>query len=193
MNDYLKYWTGVAVLSVAYAGVLAGGNWVWAGFLMFPILAIVDSLVPRDYAPRKMSNEALADIPLFICCIGPLLLYLVFAWQFANGAFVNGFQITGGVLSLAWTSIVPLAPAAHELYHKRSPLGRTVGRYAQMCQFDSMRDIAHVVGHHIDVATTKDGDTAARGTSLYTFVIKAVWEQTVWDVSMESKSLRSRA
>ncbi|WP_043110180.1 alkane 1-monooxygenase [Polycyclovorans algicola] len=192
MNDYLKYWTGVAVLAVAYAGVLAGGNWVWAGFLMFPFLAIADSLMPRDYAPRTMRNEALADIPLYICCIGPLLLYLVFAWQYANGAFVNGFQITGGVLSLAWTSIVPLAPAAHELYHKRSPLGRTVGRYAQMCQFDSMRDIAHVVGHHIDVATPKDGDTAPRGMSLYHFVLKAVWEQTVWDVATESKAMRSK-
>jgi len=192
MNDYLKYWTGVAVLAVAYAGFIAGGDWVWAGFIMFPFLTIVDSLTPRDYAPRKMSNETLADIPLYICAIGPLLLYLVFAWQFAQGAYSTGWQLVGAVLSLAWTSIVPLAPAAHELYHKRTPIGRTIGRYAQMCQFDSMRDIAHVVGHHIDVATTKDGDTAARGTTLYTFVFKAVWEQTVWDVTMESKSLRNR-
>ncbi|MCX7069629.1 MAG: alkane 1-monooxygenase [Gammaproteobacteria bacterium] len=192
MNDYLKYWTGVAVLAVAYGGMIAGGDWVWAGFLMFPFLTIVDSLLPRDYAPRKMTNETLADIPLVICAAGPIVLYWVFAWRYAAGAYTDTSQLVGGVLSLAWTSIVPLAPAAHELYHKRTPFGRTLGRYAQICQFDTMRDIAHVVGHHIDVATTKDGDTAARGTTLYKFVIKAVWEQTMWDLKTESEALHKR-
>lgn len=192
MNDYLKYWTGVGVLAVAYAGMIVGGHWAWAGFAMFPLLTVIDSLLPRDYAPRRMTNEALADLPLYLCCIGPLLLYLVFAWRFDQGAYAATSNLIGAVLSLAWTSIVPLAPAAHEMYHKRSLLGRTVGRYAQMCQFDSMRDIAHVVGHHIDVATTRDGDTAPRGTTLYAFVFKAVWEQTLWDVTTESGALRKR-
>lgn len=192
MLDYLKYWTGVAVLGIAYAGMIAGGDWVWAGFLMFPLLTVLDSFMPRDYAPRRMTREWLADIPLWICAIGPLLLYLVFAWRYAEGAYVNVWQLIGAVLSLAWTSIVPLAPAAHELYHKRTVIGRTIGRYAQMCQFDPMRDIAHVVGHHIDVATVKDGDTARRGTTLYRFVLTAVWEQTVWDITTESGALRKR-
>tara|TARA_R110000787_G_scaffold8607_35_gene29394 strand:+ start:8568 stop:9698 length:1131 start_codon:yes stop_codon:yes gene_type:complete len=192
MLDYLKYWTGVGVLAVAYAGVLAGGDWVWAGFIMFPLLTLIDSFMPRDYAPRRMKIEWLADVPLIICAVGPLLLYLIFAWRYSQGAYTTGFQITGAVLSLAWTSIVPLAPAAHELYHKRSAFSRTLGRYAQLCQFDPTRDIAHVVGHHIDVATVKDGDTAPRGTTLYGFIFKAVWEQTLWDISTESKALRMR-
>lgn len=190
MLDYLKYWTGVGVLAVAYGGMLAGGDWVWTGFLMFPLMSLLDSVLPRDYAPRRMSNEWLADLPLWICAIGPLLLYFVFAWRYAQGAYAGSGQMIGALLSLAWTSIVPLAPAAHELYHKRTPLGRTIGRYMQLCQFDPMRDIAHVVGHHIDVATTKDGDTAPRGMTLYTFVLKAVWEQTLWDITTESNALR---
>lgn len=192
MFDYLKYWTGVGVLAVAYAGMIAGGDWVWAGFVMFPLLALLDSFMPRDYAPRNMRQEWLADIPLWICAIGPLLLYFVFAWRYADGAYATAWQLVGAVLSLAWTSIVPLAPAAHELYHKRSVVGRAIGRYAQLCQLDPMRDIAHVVGHHIDVATVKDGDTAARGTTLYGFLGKAVWEQTVWDIRTESAALVKR-
>jgi hypothetical protein len=192
MSDYVKYWTPVAVLAVAYAGMIAGGDWVWAGFLMFPVLALIDPMIGRDYRPRRISNETIADVPLWICTIGPVLMYLLFAWQYSQGAFNSGWQLAGGVLSLAWTSIVPLAPAAHELYHKRSVLARTIGRYAQICQLDCMRDIAHVVGHHIDVATIKDGDTAARGTTLYRFVAHAVREQTVRDVTMESDAMRKR-
>jgi hypothetical protein len=182
----------VAVLAIAYAGMIAGGNWVWAGFAMFPLLSLLDSFMPRDYAPRRMSIEWLADVPLWICALGPMALYLVFAWRYAGGAYTSGSQLAGALLSLAWTSIVPLAPAAHELYHKRSVVSRTLGRYAQLCQFDPMRDIAHVVGHHIDVATVKDGDTARRGTTLYVFLVKAVWEQTIWDITTESAAMRKR-
>lgn len=192
MFDYLKYWTGVCILAIAWAGMIAGGYWAWAGFLMFPLLAVLDSVMPRDYAPRDMKIEWLADVPLWICALGPMLLYLVFAWRYGQGAYSTGGHLTGAFLSLAWTSIVPLAPAAHELYHKRSLLPRTLGRYAQLCQFDPMRDIAHVVGHHIDVATVDDGDTAARGTTLYQFLFKAVWEQTVWDVRTECDAQEKR-
>ncbi|MDB5971899.1 MAG: monooxygenase [Hydrocarboniphaga sp.] len=192
MKDYLKYWVPVLVLAIAYTGILLGGDFVWLGFLMFPTLAIGDVLLGRDYSPRHMKNEFVADIPLWVCTVGPILMYWVFAWQVSRGAFPEVSQMIGGVLSLAWTSIVPLAPAAHEMYHKRSVLARTMGRYAQLCQLDPMRDIAHVVGHHIDVATVKDGDTAKRGTSLYAFVGHAVWEQTLRDVTMESDALRKR-
>lgn len=34
--DYLKYWTPVAVLAASFAGLIAGGNWVWVGIASFP-------------------------------------------------------------------------------------------------------------------------------------------------------------
>lgn len=192
ISDYLKYWTQVLVLAIAYTGFYLGGNWVWAGFLVFPVLAILDSVVGRDYRRRGMSNQLLADIPLWICAIGPILLFPFVAWQIANGAISGPWQMVGSVLSIAWTSIVPLAPAAHELYHKRHWLPRALGRYGQLCQGDSMRDIAHVVGHHIDVATVHDGDTAPRGMTLYQFVYVAVRDQTLRDLRKEAEALNKR-
>ena len=64
-----------------------------------------------------------------------------------------------------------------------------MGRYAQICYLDCTREIAHVVGHHIHVATTKDGDTAPRGTSLYAFTPKAVLVSTAEAWRSESDNL----
>ena len=41
----------------------------------FPLLALLDMLVPRDYRVRKMTNATLANIPIWLCAIGPVTLY----------------------------------------------------------------------------------------------------------------------
>lgn len=50
--DYLKYWTPVPVLAVAYVGFLVSGDAVWASIITFPALAILDSLFSRDNSVR---------------------------------------------------------------------------------------------------------------------------------------------
>ncbi|WP_293397919.1 alkane 1-monooxygenase [Nevskia sp.] len=189
--DYLKYWTPVLVLAVAYSGFLVGGDAVWAGIITFPALAVLDTLFPRDYSMRRMRNATLANIPIWLCAIGPVLLYVVFAWRLSVEA-LSPWQIVGGVLSCAWMGVIPLIPAAHELYHMRGALARTVGRYSHLCILDCTRDIAHVVGHHIDVATEHDGDTARRGTSLYAFTPNAVIESTRYAMRMEANALKKK-
>lgn len=189
--DYLKYWTPVLVVALTAAGLAAGGPWMWVGIASFPILAVLDTLAGRDYSMRKMDNATLANIPIWICCVGPVLLYFVFAWQIGQGP-LTGWEILGGILSVGWLGVIPLVPAAHELYHMRSPIARTVGRYGHLCILDCTRDIGHVINHHIDVATTEDGDTAARGTNLYKFTANAVVESTVYAMKMESGALKKQ-
>jgi hypothetical protein len=189
--DYVKYWTPVLVVFLAAAGLYAGGDWTWVGIASFPVLAVLDSVFPRDFAVRKMNNRTLANIPVWLCCVGPVCLYLVFAWRIGQGGLTTA-QMIGGVLSVAWMGVIPLVPAAHELYHMRNPIARTVGRYGHLCIFDCTRDIGHVVGHHIDVATTEDGDTAARGKSLYAFTGNAVIESTKYAMKMEAEALRKK-
>src|SRR3546814_17410103 len=75
-------------------------------------------------------------------------------------------------------SVVPLVPASHELYHQRGKLRRFIGTYSQVCYLDCTREIAHVTGHHLDVATVKDCDTARRGGSVYRFTGSAVVQST---------------
>ena len=117
------------------------------------------------------------------------MIYLVAALWVARNPGASGWEMAGVILSCAWLSVIPLVPATHELYHQRGKLRRFVGRYAQVCYLDATREIAHVVGHHIHVATTKDGDTAPRGTSLYAFTPRAVIVSTRESWRSESDNL----
>jgi hypothetical protein len=189
--DYLKYWTPVLVVALAYLGFYLGGYWVWMGWASFPALALLDSLAPRDMRVRKIGNRTLANIPIWLCCVGPVCLYFAFAWRISVEP-LTPVQLFGGILSVAWMGVIPLVPAAHELYHMRGFLPRTVGRYGHLCILDCTRDIGHVVGHHIDVATTEDGDTAARGTNLYRFTWLAFLESTHYAMTMEARALRKK-
>lgn len=189
--DYLKYWTPVAVLAASFAGLIAGGDWVWVGIATFPILALLDTLVGADYSQRRMSNGTLANLPIWICSVGPLLQFFVLAW--AVGAHeLTGWQMLGAVLGVAWMGVVPLVPASHELYHMRGALPRFVGHYVQLCYLDCTRDIGHVINHHIDVATEEDGDTAKRGMNLYTFTWGSLIHSTVFAQQMEGRALQRK-
>src|SRR3546814_155306 len=89
------------------------------------------------------------------------------AWWVRSAEAITPWQYAGAILSLAWRSVVPLVPASHELYHQRGKLRRFIGTYSQVCYLDCTREIAHVTGHHLDVATVKDGDTARRGVAVF--------------------------
>ena len=187
--DYLRYYIAVLMSLSAIAGFVIGGNAVWIGIATFPTMALLDSILPNDMAPRKIGNKAMAEIPVWICALASPVLYLTAALWISRTPEITGWQYAGAVLSLAWLSVIPLVPATHELYHQRSALKRFVGRYAQVCYLDCSREIAHVVGHHINVASTLDGDTAKRGTSLYAFTGKAIIDSTRDSLKTESDSL----
>jgi hypothetical protein len=189
--DYLKYWTPVLVVAASIAGLLAGGNWVWTGIASFPLLALLDTLAGRDYGQRRMSSPALANIPIWLCSVGPLLQYFVLAWVAATQP-LTGWQMFAAVMGVAWMGVVPLVPASHELYHMRGALPRFVGHYVQLCYLDCTRDIGHVINHHIDVATAEDGDTARRGLDLYSFTGRSLIHSTLFAQQMEARALRRK-
>jgi p-cymene methyl-monooxygenase len=191
MFDYAKYYLPFLLQVITALGFVLGGDYVWLGVATFPTLAIIDSMLPLDFAPRKMRNGALASIPLWLCTLAGPLLYVVMAWHVADHS-LTGSQMLGAILSLGWMSVLPFVPASHELYHQRSVLARFVGHFAQVCYLDCTRDIGHVVGHHINVGTVIDSDTAARGETLYSFAPKAVWRTTIECQQTESDALEKR-
>lgn len=187
--DYSRYYLGVLLQLAVIASFVVGGPWVWVGIASLPFFGIVDSFLPNDFAPRKISNEGLAEIPVWLCSLlGPVIYIAAAYWALHNPA-ASGWEYAGVIASCAWLSVIPLVPATHELYHQRGKIRRLVGRYCQICYLDATREIAHVVGHHIHVATTHDGDTAPRGTTLYAFTPRAVVQSTKEAWGSESDNL----
>ncbi|MFW2828746.1 alkane 1-monooxygenase [Sphingomonas sp. ID0503] len=190
--DRLRYYFPVLVQLCAYASFWAGGMWVWFGIATLPGIGLIDSLLPDDMKPRRMKEGLLSDLPVWIATLLAPGLYVMAALWVARTPDIAPIEYVGAVLSLGWMSVIPLVPSSHELYHARGKLRRFVGRYAQVCYLDCTREIAHVVGHHINVATDKDADTAPRGTSLYPFTARAVWLSTIEANQTEADALEKQ-
>lgn len=191
MNDYLRYYLSPATLLFGVVGLYLGGAWVWLGLATLPILAIGDSVLPRDLAERRMSNEMLAFIPVLMSCAIAALSFGLLAYQVGKGQ-LGWLNTVGAVVSVGWIGTIIGIPAFHELFHRRTAYLRNLGLMLQVMYGDPTRDIAHVVGHHIDVGTRKDGDTAWRGETLYTFAFRAAKESFLTGLHMESEALQKR-
>ena len=189
--DYLRYYTTFGLQLLTAWGVVQGGRYTWLGVSTLAILAILDALLPNDLAERRMDNRHLANIPVWLCTLtGPALLLLL-AWRVSLGQ-LEGAALAGAIISVAWMSVIAFVPPSHELYHQRGWLPQFVGTYAQVCYLDCARNIGHTVGHHIDVGTARDSDTAKRGANLYAFTVKAVWQSTLMSWGIESDALAKR-
>ena len=192
MSDYLKFWLiPNGIVAAGMIGFVLGGDWVWLGIATFPILAFIDSFLPRNMKPRRMPNAFLATAPVWLAAIGSLAIYFVAAWRISVSE-LPALQIVGSIASLMWISVVPGGPAAHELWHRRHKPSRMLGQVTQICMFDGIRDIGHIVGHHIDVCTPADGDTAPRGQTLYWFALHELFVSFSIGLRLEQRALNKR-
>jgi p-cymene monooxygenase len=189
--DYARYYLTFGLQLMTAAGLLLGGAWAWLGLSTLFVFAVADELLPLDLAPRRMNNQALASVPLWLCTLSGPLLVLLLAWTAAQGNFA-GLDWAGAVISTAWLSVIGYVPSSHELYHQRSWLAQFVGNYGQVVYLDCTRSVGHTVGHHIDVGTKEDSDTAPRGKDLYSFTLKALVDSTILSSKIESDALEKR-
>ena len=189
--DYARYYMTFGLQLLTACGVVRGGAFAWLGLSTLFLLAIADAILPDDTAERHMNNRTLANIPIWLCTLSGPLLILVLAWSVAYSD-LHGINLAGAIISVAWMSVIAFVPPSHELYHQRGWLPQTVGTYSQVCYLDCARNIGHTVGHHIDVGTSKDSDTARRGAPLYSFTWRAVIASTLMSWKIESDALEKR-
>jgi p-cymene methyl-monooxygenase len=190
-TDYARYYLTVGLQLLTATGLILGGPYAWLGLSTLFLFALLDELLPLDLSQRRMNNRALASIPLWLCTVSGPLLVLLLAWTAAQGHF-SGIHWAGAIISTAWMSVIAFVPPSHELYHQRSWLAQVVGTYCQICYLDCTRNVGHTVGHHIDVGTLADSDTAVRGKTLYEFTPKAVMLSTLLSSRIESDALEKR-
>lgn len=191
MFDYARYYFSPLIQLLTAVSIIVGGPWVWFGIITLPALALADYLLPIDLKERHINNRTLANIPIWISSVaGPCLLF-VLAWKIGGGTLSTA-ELIGATLSVTWLSVIVVVPAAHELYHQRGVMRQFVGTYCQVVYLDCTRNIAHMSGHHLDVGTPLDSDTAARGESLYTFALPAVYHSTICAFRLESDALEKR-
>jgi p-cymene methyl-monooxygenase len=172
--DVLRYYFGPLAQLIGISGILAGGGWAWLGVLQLPLFAIIDPLLGDDLRERKVStSDAVMDIPLVISSIlGPVTM-IALAWKVGQGG-LGTVEILGMIASAAWLALVPIVPAVHELYHKRTPWKYAMGTYLQFPYMDCTRSVAHMMSHHIHVGTPKDADTPLRGENMYSFIVRTI-------------------
>ena len=189
--DYARYYLPFALQILTASGLLMGNAWAWLGVSTLILFAVIDSILPDDHSDRRITNASVANIPLWLTTLGGPTLVLLLAWTSAQGNF-TGIHWVGAVLSTTWMTVIAFVPTVHELYHQRAWLPQVVGNYCQVIYLDCTRNAGHIVGHHIDVGTEADSDTARRGTSLYAFTPKAVWDSTRISWNIESDALEKR-
>lgn len=189
--DYARYYLTFGLQLLTAFGLVMGGPWAWLGLGTLFFFAVVDELVPDDHRTRRITNRALASVPLWLCTVSGPLLVLLLAWTAAHGHF-EGIHWAGAIISTAWMSVIGYVPPSHELYHQRGWLPQVVGTYGQVVYLDCTRNVGHTVGHHIDVGTEADSDTAARGRNLYAFTVRAVLDSTLLSSRIESDALEKR-
>ncbi len=172
--DVLRYYFAVIAQLVGLGGIYAGGGWAWAGVAQLPLFAVIDPLLGDDLRERKVGiSDALMDVPVVLSSLlGPLTL-IVLAWKVGHGG-LSAVTTLGMIASGAWLALIPVVPAVHELYHKRSPWKYLLGTYAQFPYMDCTRSVAHTMSHHLHVGTPKDADTPLRGENMYTFIVRTI-------------------
>lgn len=191
MWEYVKYYFAPLVQVLAIAGFYLGGSYTWIAIGAFPAIAVLDAMLPLDLKPRRMQSHFWAYLPVWISTLLLPVMYFTFAWAVKHNDLTS-WQLAAGVAGLAWLSVVPGVPATHELYHSRGRLARFAGRYGQIAFLDTMRMEVHVVGHHRDVGTADDCDTAPRGTNLYKFVGRSMVESTRLELKLDADTLAKR-
>jgi len=118
MLDYLKFYLAPLVQVFAGVGIYMGGDYMWAGLVTLPVLAILDTALSDNFKKNDMHIRLLADIPLVITALLGIGLLFLFAWKINTTPDLTTLQMVGGVLSLGWVGTVCSLPSTHELFHE---------------------------------------------------------------------------
>ncbi len=165
----------LAPMAMILAGAAFGGVWPYAALIYMTVLSFaLDRMIAA--APGVPEDGAeFPGAPRLLAVLGVLHFVVLGAavWAVAGQAGLDWpARISLGVAAgLVFGQIGH--PAAHELIHKRPRLLRLLGRLVYSSLLIGHHASAHLLVHHVHVASDGDPSSARRGEGFYRFAWRA--------------------
>lgn len=181
----------IGALTVARDSV--GGWAVWVALLYITAFVfLMDEYTPRARdtaeAPPHQTRDVFANVLSFTLAVLHFLLLALLVWSLGGGAGNSGGGSgegsgEGSGISLAqkialfWAGGLYLGQVsnanAHELIHRNARSLRHLGKWIYISLLFGHHNSAHLLVHHIHVATPNDPNTARLGESFYRYFPRA--------------------
>ncbi|GAB4177479.1 MAG: alkane 1-monooxygenase AlkB1 [Wenzhouxiangellaceae bacterium] len=191
------YWllfTIPALLPFSWWLVQQTGSWWWTGLpivWLYGVLPVLDWLIGRDpSAPDPAQDRWWLRVGLPWLCL-PVQYGLLY-WALARLPDMPWYAAALWLLSLGYVGAVMAINVGHELIHRRRRVARLIGGLLLASVNYAGFKIEHVRGHHVWVATERDPSSAQRGQTVYGFVPRALWKNTLNAWRLEARRLRAR-
>lgn len=194
---HLLFLLPVTLPFASYALAARSGAWDAAAFIVpvwyFMLIPLLDALIGRDTTNPSASDEtALAEDRYYrwlpLVCLPLYTAVLLFgAWALAVAPF-SWVGALGWIVSIGLVGGAVAINPAHELIHKQTRLERRAGGLLLASVSYGGFKIEHLLGHHVHVATPKDGSTARLGESVYGFILRALWRNPLRALELERES-----
>jgi alkane 1-monooxygenase len=178
MKRYLFALTIPAAVGISLEG---GGPWAWfALFYAFGFLPLLELLLPAASAnldpaqEADISRQSRFDWLLRIMLPVQLLLLHRFFSAFREPLTGDGWETAGRITAMGVACGVIGINVAHELGHRRSRLDRWLARVLLSTSLYWQFYVEHNRGHHKNVATAGDPESAPRGETVYHFWVRSL-------------------
>jgi alkane 1-monooxygenase len=166
-------------------------------FALFVVLPILDGFIGRDPSnPAPAVSAALSTERYYrllpMLCLPAYVVTLLFgAWVVANEP-MSPLLMLGWIVSIGLVGGIVAITPAHELIHKSNKIEPFMGgTLLAMVSYGTFK-IEHIAGHHIDVATPRDGTTARIDQTVFSFIFRSMTRNPGRALELERASCAQR-
>ncbi|MEQ8895794.1 MAG: alkane 1-monooxygenase [Roseovarius sp.] len=186
---------GVTVSACVLAGLAAlfGGVWPWlAALYLTGFVTLMDRLIAHHTANTDPDAEFPAATPLLVT-LGLAHFALLGLGTWAVGG-PSGLTLLERVLTAIACGLVfgqISHPVAHELIHKPARPLRHLGRWMYTTLLVGHHASAHLLVHHVHVASAADPNSAPRGENFYRFALRVGRQSFLAGLRAENRRRRN--
>jgi alkane 1-monooxygenase len=215
MLKYIKYYLPIFLALSFIFFILKGSYYPTIFVILFSSIFICgDWFIKRDKEVQSFSYPIILDLSIYIAL--PIVFIFVFfiISIFSNSLpawYIHGFKTILNVDLLQLQKsfnlvdkilIIFQAPliigvmsiaAGHEMAHrKKNKFDLFIGNWLLAFSCDCNFAIEHVYGHHKNVCLPEDPASAKRGENIYAFILRAIVNEQISGLELESKRLKRK-